>query len=132
MYTRYARKWNEKIKNFWSVASGVEAIERNSPKEYIEDIKRKTAICNIDASSEFVLKVMKSLEDMGESSVYKGKIKNIGKAIKKLKDHYTHIAILGSDEENGQDIKIKSLNSNDDILIESPNKNINKIFDEER
>ena len=124
-YSRYARKWNEKINNFWSVASGVEAIERNSPQQLIEDIKRKIAICSIDASPNFVLKVMKSLENMGENVAYKGNIKNVGKAIKKIKDDYTHIAVLGSNEENGQDIRIKSLNSNDSLIIESPNKGIN-------
>ena len=124
-YSRYARKWNEKINNFWSVASGVEAIERNSPQQLLEDIKRKIAICSIDASPNFVLKVMKSLENMGENVAYKGNIKNVGKAIKKIKDDYTHIAVLGSNEENGQDIRIKSLNSNDSLIIESPNKGIN-------
>lgn len=132
-YSRYARKWNEKINNFWSVASGVEAIERNSPQQEMEEIKRKIAICNIDASPNFVLKVMKSLENIGESVAYKGSIKNVGKAIKKIKSDYTHIAVLGSNEENGQDITIKSLNSNDSIVIESPNKsaNVNLVKDGE-
>ncbi len=134
-YSKYARKWNEKIKNFWSVASGVEAIERNSPQQQLtEEIKRKIAICNIDASSNFVLKVMKLLENMGENVVYKGNIKNVGKAIKKIKDEYTHIAILGSNEENGKDINIKSLNLEDSLVIESPNKGIsikNIVHDEE-
>ena len=121
-YTRYAQRWNSKIQSFWSVASGVEAIERNSPEMQFEDIKRKIALCSIDATPEFVLKVIKELEDMGESVSYKGSIRNVGKAIKKVQGEYSHIAILGINEENGEDIRIKSISDEDSLIIESPNK----------
>ena len=124
-YTRYAQRWNDKIKNFWSVASGVEAIERNSPELLQDEIKRKIALYSIDATDIFTLQVMKELENMGENVAYKGKVKNIGKAIKKIKKDYTHVAMLGSNEENGEDIKIKSLNTDETIIIESPNKKDN-------
>ena len=62
---------------------------------------------------------------MGENVAYKRKVKNIGKAIKKIKKDYTHVAMLGSNEENGEDIKIKSLNTDETIIIESPNKKDN-------
>lgn len=121
-YTKYAQRWNNKIQSFWSVASGVEAIERNSPEIQFEDIKRKIALYSIDATSEFVLKVMKKLEDMGESVSYKGSIRNVGKAIKKVQGEYSYIAILGSNEENGEDIRIKSISDGEELNIESPNK----------
>lgn len=124
-YTKYAQRWNDKIKNFWSVASGVEAIERNSPELIQKDIKRNIALYSIDATDIFTLQVMKELESMGENVAYKGKIKNIGKAINKIKKDYTHIVILGSNEENGEDIKIKSLNTGEIISIKSPNKKEN-------
>ena len=132
-YTRYAHRWNDKIKNFWSVASGVEAIERNSPELIQEDIKRNIALYSIDATDIFTIQVMKELENMGENVAYKGKVKNIGKAIKKIKRDYTHVAILGSNEESGEAIKIKSLNTDETIVIESPNKkeNIKNITEEE-
>ena len=122
-YTKYAQRWKSKIQSFWSVASGVEAIERNSPEIHLEDVKRKIALCDIDATPEFVLKVIKELESMGESVSYKGTIKNVGRAIKKVQSEYTHIGILGSNEENGADIRIKSIFGNDTFIIESPNKN---------
>ena len=125
-YTRYAQRWNDKIQSFWSVASGVEAIERNSPEIQFEEVKRRIALCNIDSTSEFVLKVIKELENMGEIVSYKGIIKNVGKAIKKVQSEYTHIAIIGSNEENGNDIRIKSLINDDSFIIKSPNQN-NKI-----
>lgn len=115
-YTEYAKRWNNKIKNFWSVASGVEAIERNSPKREIEELKRKIAICNIDASEEFILKIMKILNNNEEIVSYKGNIKNIGKAIKKLKDEYTHLVIVGSKEEHENKITLQSLDK--EIQIE--------------
>lgn len=121
-YTRYAQRWNSRIQRFWSVASGVEAIERNSPEMQFEDIKRKIALCSIDATPEFVLKVIKELEDMGESVSYKGSIRNVGKAIKKVQGEYSHIVILGCNEENGEDIRIKSISDGDSLIIESPNK----------
>ena len=133
-YTRYAQRWNDKIRNFWSVASGVEAIERNSPELIQEDTERKIALYSIDATDIFILQVMKKLEGMGENVAYKGKVKNIGKIIKKIKKDYTHVAMLGSNEESGENIKIKSLNTDATIIIESPNKkeNIkNKIEKEE-
>ena len=121
-YTKYAQRWNNKIQSFWSVASGVEAIERNSPEMQFEDIKRKIALCSIDATPEFVLKVIKELENMGESVSYKGNIRNVGKAIKKVQGEYSHIAILGSNEENGENIRIKSISGGESFIIESPNK----------
>ena len=121
-YTKYAQRWNNKIQSFWSVASGVEAIERNSPEMQFEDTKRKIALCSIDATSEFVLKVIKELENMGESVSYKGSIRNVGKAIKKVQGEYSHIVILGSNEENGEDIRIKSISDGEALIIESPNK----------
>lgn len=121
-YTKYAQRWNNKIQRFWSVASGVEAIERNSPKIQHDELKRKIALCSIDATPEFVLKVIKVLENMEESVSYKGNIKNVGKAIKKVQDEYSHIAILGSNEENGEDIIIKSIVEGESFTIESPNK----------
>lgn len=121
-YTKYAKRWNNKIQSFWSVASGVEAIERNSPEIQLEEVKRNIALCSIDATPEFVLRVIKELEDMGESVSYKGNIRNVGKAIKKVQNEYTHIAILGSDEENGKDIRIKSIADEESFIIESPNK----------
>ena len=134
-YTKYAQRWNNKIQSFWSVASGVEAIERNSPEIQCEEVKRKIALCSIDATPEFVLKVIKALEDMGESVSYKGSIKNVGKTIKKVQDEYSHIAILGGNEENGEDIIIKSITEGETFTIESPNKqqiiqNINGFEDE--
>ena len=65
---------------------------------------------------------MKKLEDMGESVSYKGSIRNVGKAIKKVQGEYSHIAILGSNEENGEDIRIKSISDGEELNIESPNK----------
>ena len=124
-YTRYAQRWNDKIRNFWSVASGVEAIERNSPELIQEDTERKIALYSIDATDIFILQVMKKLEGMGENVAYKGKVKNIGKIIKKIKKDYTHVAMLGSNEESGENIKIKSLNTDATIIIESPNKKEN-------
>lgn len=121
-YTQYAQRWNDKIQSFWSVASGVEAIERNSPEMQFESINRKIALYSIDATPEFVLKVIKKLEDMGENISYKGSIRNVGKAIKKVQDEYSHIVILGSNEENGQDIRIKSIMHGEEQYVESPNK----------
>ena len=131
-YTKYAQRWNPKIKNFWSVASGVEAIERNSPEIHLEDVKRKIALCDIDATPEFVLKVIKELESMGENVSYKGRIKNVGKIIKKIKEDYTHIVLLGRNEEFGDDIKIKSIETGYVTRIESPNKKIKTQDVEER
>lgn len=121
-YTSYARRWNDRIQSFWSVASGVEAIERNSPEINFNEVQRKIALCSIDATPNFILKVIKKLEDMGECVVFKGKIKNVGKAIKQVKKEYTHIAILGSNEENGENIRVRSTVGDEDFEIESPNK----------
>ena len=121
-YSKYAHRWNDKIKNFWSVASGVEAIERNSPSLNLDEIKRKIAVCNIDASDEFLLQALKTLEEQGECVAYKGTVANIKKALKKLQKNYTHIVILGKNEENGEDIKIKSFSTGEITSIESPRK----------
>ena len=121
-YTRYAHRWNNKIRNFWSVASGVEAIERNSQNLNIEEAKRKIAVYNIDASNDFVLQVMKKLGDMEENVAYKGIAKNIGKMIKKAQKDYSHFVVIGANEENGGDIRIKSINSDEVITIKTPTK----------
>lgn len=121
-YTRYAGRWNEKIRSFWSVASGVEAIERNSPEMFFYNLQRKIALYNIDATPNFILKAIKKIEDNGEFVTYKGLTKNVSKAVKKIKNDYTHIAIIGSREENGEDIIVRSINENDTIIIESPNR----------
>ena len=121
-YTKYAHRWNNKIRNFWSVASGVEAIERNSQNLNIEEAKRKIAVYNIDASNDFVLQVMKKLGDMEENVAYKGIAKNIGKMIKKAQKDYSHFVVIGANEENGGDIRIKSINSDEVITIKSPTK----------
>ena len=81
---------------------------------------------------DFVLKSIKTMEEMGENVSYKGKIKNVGKTIRRFKEEYTHIVILGSNEENGDDIKIKSIENDSVITIESPNKKIKKQDVEER
>ena len=129
-YTRYAHRWNNKIRNFWSVASGVEAIERNSQNLNIEEAKRKIAVYNIDASNDFVLQVMKKLGDMGENVAYKGITKNIGKMIKKAQKDYSHFVVVGTNEENGGDIRIKSINSDEVITIKSPTKK-EEVFNKE-
>ena len=121
-YSNYANRWNNKIRSFWSVASGVEAIERNSPDIVFEDIQRKIALCSLDASPNFILKVIKELEDRGEFVTYKGKFNNIGKAIKKVKDEYSHVSFLGEREENGSDIQVKALTEGESFTIPSPNK----------
>lgn len=98
-YTNYAKRWNDKIECFWSVASGVEAIERNSPEIAFNQGIRKIALYNMGTSPNFILKVLKEIENNGECVVYKGNIKNVGKTIKKIQDKYTHIVILGTNEE---------------------------------
>ena len=120
-YSNYAKRWNDKIQNFWSVASGVEAIERNSPEISFDEIQRKIALCSIDATPNFILKVIKELEEIGECVVFKGKIKNVGKTIKKARKDCSHIAIIGKNEENGENIKIRAFDGEDDFEIESPN-----------
>ena len=129
-YTKYAHRWNNKIRNFWSVASGVEAIERNSQNLNMEEAKRKIALYNIDASDEFVLQVMKQLNDIGENVAYKGIAKNIGKMIKKIQKDYSHFVVIGASEENGRDIRIKSINSDEVIAVKSPTKK-EEVFDKE-
>ena len=121
-YSNYAKRWNDKIQSFWSVASGVEAIERNSPEISFCEIQRKIALCSMDATPNFILKVIKELEDMEECVVFKGKIKNVGKAIKQVKKDFSHIAILGKNEENGDNIRVRAIDGLDDFEIESPNK----------
>lgn len=121
-YSNYAKRWNDKIQSFWSVASGVEAIERNSPEINFGEIQRKIALCSMDATPNFILKVIKELENMGECVVFKGKIKNVGKAIKQVKKDFSHIAILGRNEENGDNIRVRAIDGLDDFEIESPNK----------
>ena len=123
-YSNYAKRWNDKIQSFWSVASGVEAIERHSPQLDFDEIRRKIAVCSIDATPNFILKVIKELEDMGECVVYKGKIKNVGKVFKQAKNDFSHVAILGSNEENGDKIRIKSIKGDDDFELDSPNNDI--------
>ena len=125
-YTRYACRWNKKIRSFWSVASGVEAIERNSPEMSFYNLQRRVALYNIDATPNFILKVIKKIEDMGEYVTYKGLTKNVSKAVRKIKKDYTHIAIIGSREESGEDIIVRSINDTNSIIIESPNRIILK------
>lgn len=120
-YSNYAKRWNDKIQIFWSVASGVEAIERNSPEINFDGVQRKVALCSMDATPNFILKVLKELEEMGECVVFKGKVKNIGKAIKQARKEFSHIAIIGKNEENGENIKVKAIDGDDDFEIESPN-----------
>ncbi len=120
-YSNYAKRWNDKIQSFWSVASGVEAIERNSPEIDFDEIQRKIALCSMDATPNFILKVLKELEEMGECVVFKGKVKNVGKAIKQVRKEFSHIAIIGKNEENGESIKIKAIDGEGDFEMESPN-----------
>lgn len=131
-YTNYAKRFNDKITSFWSVASGVEALERNSPEFEINTIKNKIAVCNIDASSEFVLEAIKALEELGDTVSYTGQVKNIGKTIKRLKDKYTHIVVLGKAEEVGENIKVKCLETGEIMELKSPVNKINIDFEEER
>lgn len=116
-YTHYAQKYNKRIISYWSVASGVEAIERNSRSKMPIRKMHKVALFNIDASSMFVLQILKKIENIGYSVVYQGKILKIGKAIKKLDGDYTDIVIIGKNEEEGQDVKIRNLQTRKEIVI---------------
>ena len=51
----------------------------------------------------------------------RGKVKNVGKAIKQVRKEFSHIAIIGKNEENGENIKIKAIDGEGDFEIESPN-----------
>lgn len=129
-YTNYAKRWNNKIESFWSVASGVEAIERNSPEISFNLKRKKIALYNMGTTPRFILKVLKEIEDIGECVVYKGDIKNVGKTIKKIQNKYTHIAIIGSNEEKGGDIIIKSISDGETFVIKSPNNKMKGLTDE--
>jgi len=110
-YTGYARRFDEKIKSFWSVASGVEALERNSPFVLPKEVANKVALYNIDASAMFVLRTIQDLEKRGFIVVYQGDNVKIGKNIKKLSSDFTHVVILGKSEEEGNEIQIKDLST---------------------
>lgn len=122
-YTSYAQKYDDRITSYWSAASGVEAIERNSPLRAQIEKMRKVALFNTDASSMFALQTLKRIEDNGYSAVYQGKVAKIGKAIKKLDDNYTDIAIIGKSEEEGQDIKIRNLQTREETILDKKGKN---------
>lgn len=118
-YTSYAKKYDNRISSYWSVASGVEAIERNSPfKAKIKELK-KVALFNTDASAMFALKTLKQIEDCGYSVVYQGKTSKLGKAIKKLDTDYTHLSIIGKSEEEGKSIVIRDLKTREETTIEN-------------
>jgi len=116
-YTSYAKRFDDRISSYWSVASGVEAISRNTPLEIEQASLKKLALLNTDASALFALQTIKKLEDLGFAVVYQGNNIKIGKAIKKLDEDYTYLSIIGKDEEMGGEIKIKDLNTRNEVNI---------------
>lgn len=116
-YTSYAQKYDSRISSFWSVASGVEAIERNNVSNLQEEKVRKVALFNIDASCFFSIQALKQIIDDGYNVTYKGKVTRLSKAIKKLDNSYTHISVIGRNEENKNFIKIKNLQTNEETTI---------------
>lgn len=120
-YTNYALNFNDKIKSFWSVASGVEVLERNMPIDNEKNPENRIAIFNIDSSIEFVTKVLVYLNNSDYQVSYKGITKDLGKSIRKAKNEYTDIVILGKNEETENKIKIKSLISDKTLEIDIKN-----------
>lgn len=116
-YTTYAKRFDERIKTYWSVASGVEAIERNSPLIIEPQKVNKLAMFNTDASAWFVIEMIKFLEDKGYAVVYQGRTNKIGKAIKKLDEDFTHLTIIGKNEETSQELRIRELKTREEIAI---------------
>ncbi len=107
-YSNYANRWDNRINNFYSVATGVEVIERN--KGILLDNKSdKVAVYNIDSSDDFILRAMNKLYEKYDIVSYNGEIKNISKTLKKAGKSYTHFVILGLNEELKNEIEVKNL-----------------------
>ena len=116
-YTSYAKRFDNRITSYWSVASGVEAIQRNSPLEIKEEQLNKIALFNTDASELFALQTMKKLESNGYTVIYQGIVTKLGKAIKKLDNDYTFLSIIGKDEELGKSLIIRNLETREEFEI---------------
>jgi DNA-binding protein len=107
-YSCYANRWDKKITNFYSVATGVEAIERNKGIDISHNMSKLAVYC-IDASNNFVLSTLNDLYDIYDSVIFYGETNNISKAIKNAQKNCTHFVALGKREEMSQEIEIKDL-----------------------
>lgn len=96
----------------------MEAISRNSPLKLEEPILKKLALINTDADALFVLQTIKKIEDLGFAVVYQGNTKKISKTIKKLDKDFAYLAIIGKNEELGEDIKIRDISTRKEVTLE--------------
>lgn len=78
---------------------------------------KKLALINTDADALFALQTIKKLEDLGFAVVYQGNTNKIGKTIKKLDKDFTHLSIIGKSEELGEDIKIRDINTREEMTL---------------
>ena len=115
-YSIYANRWNNKINSFYSVATGVEVIERNKEVVLNHDYD-KVAVYSIDASDDFILRSMDRLYEEYDTVSYNGEVRNISKLLKKIQKNYTHFVVLGSNEELKNELEVKKLRSRDSVKI---------------
>ena len=115
-YSIYANRWNNKINSFYSVATGVEVIERNKEVVLNHDYD-KVAVYSIDASDDFILRSMDRLYEEYDTVSYNGEVRNISKLLKKIQKNYTHFVVLGSNEELKNELEVKNLRSRDSVKI---------------
>ena len=126
-YSCYANRWDKRITNFYSVATGVEAIERNKGININEDLSKLAVYC-IDASNEFVLSTLNGLYDRYDSVIFYGKTNNISKAIKNSQKNCTHFVALGKKEEMSNEIEIKDLCNWTTEKIKISSENRKKVY----
>lgn len=122
-YSNYANRWNKSINSLYSVATGVEVIERNKNIELNEDIS-KVAVYSIDASDDFVLSTMRELYENYDSVIFYGRTKNISKAIKKSTKDCAYFTVIGKDEEFNREVEVKNLHNWSSEIIKIDNKKI--------
>lgn len=116
-YTKYARNFNKMLTSFWSIATGIEPLERNIPNIISQNKYKKLAIYNLDSSASFILKVMRVLSESGYIISYLGKVTKMNKVIKQAKKKFTDIVVIGKREEDSSKVEIRSLNSKDYTII---------------
>lgn len=110
-YHSFGYRFDEKIKSLRSVATGVEALMRNSKgMNLFKHVKYISVIGIRGVTETFIIKAHECLVKQGFGVYSSGIVPKVGKEIKKIsKSNVEGIAVLGPDEENKRAFTVRFL-----------------------
>ncbi|MDR1541384.1 MAG: ATP phosphoribosyltransferase regulatory subunit [Clostridiales bacterium] len=112
-YSNYANRFSGDIKSFWSVATGVELLEREGAWNAYSERNQMVALYNFGVTDAFLMKIIKAFQDTEYIISYQGNVNGVSVAVKSAhRKNYAYCLILGQDEEVQNRFKMKRMSDN--------------------